>query len=90
MATYSAPAARLLTLCENGEHEQLFSLLQDNATLPTVLSNEAVAMYPRTSFDTVTQEYFILKRMLAAAARGGHVDLVSALLNFGLQLGVAP
>ncbi|KAF2256073.1 ankyrin [Trematosphaeria pertusa] len=89
MATYSAPAARLLTLCENGEHEQLLSLLQDNATLRTVFSREAVDNYPNTIFAGVTQEYLIFERMLAAASRGGQVDLLSALLDFGQRHGVA-
>ncbi|KAF2657956.1 ankyrin [Lophiostoma macrostomum CBS 122681] len=91
MATYSAPAALLLAFCKSGEQEEILALLQDNATLSTVFSRETVPRFPDTSgtFARITREYFILERMLAAAAGGGHVDLVSVLLNFGQQHGVA-
>ncbi|KAF2492264.1 hypothetical protein BU16DRAFT_593714 [Lophium mytilinum] len=50
---------------------------------------EAVVRWPEIVFPAVTQKYLILERMLAATARGGHVDLHSARLDFGQQLGVA-
>jgi hypothetical protein len=90
MATYSGPAARLLALCERGDQKQLLPLLQDSDILTTVLGTENIVLFPSPQFASVPQPFLILERMIAVAARGGYVELVSALLQFGQQHGVAP
>ena len=42
MAPYPAPAARLLALCEHGEHEQFVSMVQGAVIIATTLSSEVI------------------------------------------------
>lgn len=81
--TFSPEAVRLIALSRNGDQEQLFSLLQNEDMIRTALSSETINPGLNSRF-----KYFILERMVEAAAGGGHVDLLFALLAFGAQQGV--
>jgi hypothetical protein len=74
MDSSESPSHQLIALSREGKLQQLSSTLQQPTTAQIALG---------------TEKYFILERMIEAAARPGYVDVVEMLLHFGQQHGVA-
>ncbi len=82
---YSAAATRLLNLCENGELEETLCLLQDKTILQIVLGKEIVTV-PSTWGRT--ESHLVFERMINATVKHRHLNLLNALLDFGVDHGV--
>jgi hypothetical protein len=74
MASLESLSHHLITLSENGDLQQLSSALQQPSTAQVALN---------------TEREFNLKRMIEAAAKSGHANIVENLLCFGQQHNVA-
>lgn len=76
----------LITLSEHGDLQQLFSALQQPATARIALDTESILVNAQIG---VRVQKLNLTRMIEAAARCGHADIVEILLFFGQQHNVA-
>jgi hypothetical protein len=85
MASSNSLSHYLITLSENGELQQLSSALQQPSIAEVALKIEGVLVSAQAS---VRQE-LNLERMIQAAARSGHADIVEILLRFGQQHNIA-
>jgi hypothetical protein len=86
MNSPGSPSHQLIALSREGELQQLSSALQQPTTAQIALGTESFLIDARAQ---VRIRALVLERMIEAAARPGHTDIVEMLVIFGQQHGVA-
>jgi ankyrin repeat protein len=86
MYSPESPSHQLIALSREGELQQLSSALQQPTTAQIALGTESFLIDARTQ---VHMRALVLERMIEAAARPGHTDVVEMLILFGQQHDIA-
>jgi hypothetical protein len=86
MAPPESQSDHLITLSDAGDLQQLFSALRQPSIARVALNTESVLV---DAYTGVRVQELNLKRMIEAAARSGHADIVETLLRFGQQHNIA-
>ena len=86
MAFSESPSDRLIALSAHGELQQLSPALQQPTTAQFALDTESVLFEAQLG---LRLQRLTLERMIEAAAKSGHADIVETLLVFGQQHNIA-